>query len=227
MATPHDALFRSTFGQVEHVRSLLRWLAPPELATGIDWASLRAWPTAQSSERLRLQHADLLFAADWPGDAPVFFLLEHKAATTGDVVRQLHRYVVHIDAEWQRAHSTVPFVVPIVIRHGRGVFAARWRSFGGPGPPSPVAAALARFDPDVRILADDLEVATEHDLLERPLTPLARLTLLCLRFAARWTDTEMTAALERWAPLVAAVGRSRDATRGGVVVRTPPDRLVT
>jgi len=211
VATPHDALFRSTFGQVEHARSLLRFLAPPEVATGMTWASLRAWPTAQTSERLRLQHADLLFAADWPGgDAPIFFLIEHKAGAGSDVVRQVHRYVVHVDAEWQRAHSTVPFVVPVVIRHGRGTFAARWRSPGTEAP-SPVAAALARFDPQVRILVDDLELATEADLLARPLTPLAKLTLLCLRAAARATDAAMAAALERWAPLIAAVGRTREA----------------
>jgi len=212
VATPHDALFRSTFGQVEHVRSLLRFLAPPELATGMTWASLRAWPTAQSGERLRLQHADLLFLADWPGgDAPVFFLIEHKAAAGSDIVRQVHRYVVHVDAEWQRAHTTVPFVVPVVIRHGRGTFAARWRSPGTPEPPSPVAAALARFDPALRMLVDDLELATEADVLARPLTALAKLTLLCLRAATRATDAAIAAALERWAPLIAAVGRSRDA----------------
>jgi hypothetical protein len=49
LASPHDALFRFTFGMTGHARSLLLFLLPPPLAHAIDWTSLREWPATTPS----------------------------------------------------------------------------------------------------------------------------------------------------------------------------------
>ncbi len=47
MATPHDSLFRDTFGKTEHAAPLLRALLPAELVAAIDWTSLEPHPVPQ------------------------------------------------------------------------------------------------------------------------------------------------------------------------------------
>jgi predicted transposase/invertase (TIGR01784 family) len=116
VTNPHDALFRFTFGQVEHALGLLRLLVPRQLAAAIDWRALQAHPTTTADQGLRLHHADLLFQAELlgAGREPLFFLLEHKSAPDEALPRQLLRYVMHIVTGWQRAQPTVPHVVPVV-----------------------------------------------------------------------------------------------------------------
>jgi predicted transposase YdaD len=71
VTNPHDALFRFTFGQVEHALGLLRQLVPHRLAEAIDWSALHTHPTTTADQGLRLHHADLLFQAELIGALPV------------------------------------------------------------------------------------------------------------------------------------------------------------
>jgi hypothetical protein len=47
VSTPHDSLFRDTFGRPEHAAPLLRALIAPPLVAAIDWDSLCPEPQAQ------------------------------------------------------------------------------------------------------------------------------------------------------------------------------------
>jgi predicted transposase/invertase (TIGR01784 family) len=209
VATWHDTLFRFTFGQVRHARSWLRGLLPPKLAAAIDWRSLRPWPASRAGLDLRLHHGDLLFAARLRGSqVRVFFLIEHKSGPDPCLVRQLHRYVVHIASERSAGGDTAPFVIPVVVHHGRrplriAPFAAAREVRGA------VAAALDAFAPRLRILLDDLTRTSERALRRRRMSALARLTLLCLRSLPRLRDSEALAAIERWGDILRAANRAR------------------
>jgi predicted transposase YdaD len=209
VATWHDTLFRFTFGQVRHARPWLRSLLPPELAAAIDWRSLRPWPASRAGADLRLHHGDLLFVARLRGSqVRVFFLIEHKSGPDPALARQLHRYVVHIASDLPAGGDTAPFVIPVVVHHGRrplriAPFAAARELRGA------VAASLDAFSPRLRILLDDLAQLGERELRARPLPALARLTLLCLRWVPHLRDREVLAAIGRWGGLLRAAVRAR------------------
>jgi predicted transposase YdaD len=212
VANPHDALFRFTFSQVRHAADLLRFVLPQPILGAIEWDALQAYPTATADQGLRLHHADLLFQAELRGGrhGTLFFLLEHKSGPDEALLRQLLRYVMHIVTEWQRAWTTVPQVVPVVVHHGRRAFSVAWSAARIGECDAAAAASLRAFEPRLQFLLDDLTLATETEILARPLSAMARLTLLCLRFLAQMSDDAALQALERWGSLITEVETARD-----------------
>jgi predicted transposase/invertase (TIGR01784 family) len=234
LTNPHDALFRFTFSQVDHAEGLLRFLLPKRFIAEIDWTELHAYPTATADQSLRLHHADLLFQARVRGGhEPVLFLLEHKSAPDEALMRQLHRYVVHIVTEWQRTKTTVPHVVPVVVHHGRRKFAVAWSASRKTDSDRLFMEYLTTFQPRLQFLLDDLTICTEAMIRARPLSAMAQLTLLFLRFLPQMTDEAALRALGRWRALLTAVDatRERQLCRGALssylldVTNLPADRL--
>jgi hypothetical protein len=207
VATWHDTLFRFTFAQVRHARALLRCLLPRRLVAVIDWRTLRPWPASGTGPDLRLRHGDLLFTARLRGaQMRVFFLVEHKSGPDPGLLRQLHRYVVHIASERAAAGAEAPIIVPVVVHHGPRPLRLPPFSSASEGR---AGAAFAPFAPRLRILLDDLARHGERDLRSRPLPAMARLALLCLRSVPRLRDREVLAAIGRWADLLRAAARAR------------------
>jgi predicted transposase/invertase (TIGR01784 family) len=60
---PHDALFKSVFGEPEHARGVLRSVVPSALGEVLDWSTLTLRPGSFVDEALRPRHTDLLFSA--------------------------------------------------------------------------------------------------------------------------------------------------------------------
>ena len=60
---PHDALFKTIFGQPEHAAAELQHILPGHIAARIDWSSLTPQPGTYVDEELADQHSDLLFSA--------------------------------------------------------------------------------------------------------------------------------------------------------------------
>jgi hypothetical protein len=145
------------------------------------------------------------------GDETVFFLLEHKSWRDEGLLRQLHRYVTHVVTESQQGRTTVPHVVPVVVHHGMRKFVAAWSAPRKPDPHPVARPSLTQYQPRLQFVLDDLMVSTEADIMARPVSPMARLTLLCLRFLAKMTDEAALAALERWSSVIRAVDASRGA----------------
>jgi len=209
LATWHDTLFRFTFAQVRHARALLRCVLPRRLAAAIDWRTLRPWPASGTGPDLRLRHGDLLFTARLRrSQVRVFFLIEHKSGADPGLLRQLHRYVVHIASESAAGGATAPIVVPVVVHHGHRPL--RIAPFAVvPAARADVAATLAAYAPRLRIVLDDLAQLGERQLRERPLPAFARLTLLCLRSVPQMRDREVLAAIGHWGDLLRAAARAR------------------
>ncbi|MCA8977017.1 MAG: Rpn family recombination-promoting nuclease/putative transposase, partial [Planctomycetes bacterium] len=62
--SPHDALFRYTFGQPEHAAPLLRALLPPEVAAGLDWSTLTLLSGTRIDRSLGRRQTDLLYSIE-------------------------------------------------------------------------------------------------------------------------------------------------------------------
>src|ERR1700677_4709067 len=80
--TPHDALFRETFSDVEHAAGLLRHLLRRSIASRMQWSTLRLCPGSFVDRSLRSRHSDLLFTVRC-GDKEVYLylLLEHQSTS--------------------------------------------------------------------------------------------------------------------------------------------------
>ncbi len=98
--TPHDALFKRTFASPERAAALLRAKLPEDLASQIDWTTLRPVPGSFVNPRLASLYTDLLFSVRL-GDAELllYLLLEHRSQGARDMPFRLLEYVIEI---WRR-----------------------------------------------------------------------------------------------------------------------------
>ncbi len=80
-ATPHDALFKAAFSQVELAAEELRCVLPPELLADLDLASLTLESGSFVDEALRERHTDLLYSLELDGrSARIYVLFEHQSS---------------------------------------------------------------------------------------------------------------------------------------------------
>ena len=199
---PHDALFRSVFGDPELAGELLRSVLPAELGSAIDWTAMHRIDGSFVDEALAGHQADLLFAATAGGrPALLYLLLEHKAEEDRFTAFQLLRYVVRI---WERCRrenpqaTLLPAVLPVVFHHGRHPWrgpcdlAALLDTAGLP-------AAFVASQPTFSFAIDDLTAHSESDVRHRGLSVRALLPLLHLQWLRRRSDTAIL--LRSWLPL--------------------------
>lgn len=204
MATPHDALFKFTFGTPEHARGLLQTLLPPALVAAIDWDSLTLVPASEVDRDLDQHHADLLYTCTLAGRRVYLHILfEHRSHGGGCLPLDLLRYKTRIWEHQIRTDGRLSPILPVVVFHG----AAGWHAptdfahlFDDADWPADVRAALAPFVPNFRFVLDDLTRVPPEAMRARAVTSLARLSLLCLQ---RIRDAEDPyAEIERVADLV-------------------------
>jgi len=210
--SPHDALFRATFSDVEEAAPLLRSLLPAEVADAIDWSSLRLAPSELVDEALAERAADLLFAAELgTGEAIlVQLLLEHQSRFDPWMPFRLLEYIVRI---WQRHRQEVPdaiglpLVIPIVVAHDEGgwvrVGVERTELRSLYAAPPEVLTALEPHLVSLRFVLDDLSQVEECALASRGLGVFGQLVLQALRALRRSADP--LADLVRWLPTLAEV----------------------
>lgn len=128
MGTPHDSLFRDTFGKAEHAGPLLRALLPPVLAAAIDWDSLEPRPTPQVDEQQETQQTDALFAVRL-GRRPALLHVVFEHTTRPDRWLSL-RVLAYMVGIWKGLRRTrpaprlLPPILPVVVSFGR----RRWRA---------------------------------------------------------------------------------------------------
>ena len=201
MSTPHDTLFHSTFGRARHARGLLQSRLPGGVAVVVDWMSLRPAPERIDSLDLRLHTADVVHCAELLLDLSIYFLLEHSSVLVRALRQKLLRYAVHLG----RAGHVL---VCLVVYHG----SQPWREFQGSdarwlGLPVEARAALVALQARLDFLLIDLTAMAAADFRNPAYTPLAQLTLLCLRFLRGYDPAAALDAVDLWADLLRAVDR--------------------
>ena len=78
-SSPHDALFKESFGQADIARSELEVVLPAEVRAHLDLASLAVCPGSFADEELQQVHSDLLYAVRTKGggEGLVYVVFEH------------------------------------------------------------------------------------------------------------------------------------------------------
>jgi hypothetical protein len=181
--TPHDALFKAAFGQVDVARSELDLVLPADVRRQLDLATLEVCPGSFVDEELRHAHADLLYTTRTADgrDALVYVLFEHQSSFDARMPLRLLRYMVRIWERWLVYHpssSTLPVVLPVVLHHGQ----ASWQAapdFASMVDASPeLLDAVRPYQPLFRFVLDDLAEAAADALASRALHAFGRLVQL-------------------------------------------------
>lgn len=124
MHSPHDALFRFTFGQPEHAAGLLQTVLPGSVVTSMDWTSLQAIPGTRIDEQLRRHQSDLAFTVCSAGrEVLIYVLIEHKRRPERWAVLQLLDYVMGLWRELRKSRdgmSHLPRILPVLILQSEG-----------------------------------------------------------------------------------------------------------
>ncbi len=211
--SPHDALFKGVFSDLQHARPLLQAALPEGLSRAINWSALELRPGSFVDEALRARHSDLLFSTRL-NESPLFLylLFEHQSTADPWMPLRLLRYMLAI---WQRHFEEaprsrrLPIVVPIVIHHSeRGwTFDPAFESLFDLDAEG-LGEALS-YVPRFRFVLDDVSHATDDDLRRRAVTSVAKLTLACLR-SSRAPET----LLEAFVPWLDLLQEVRQAPHG-------------
>jgi predicted transposase YdaD len=183
--TPHDALVKVIFSQVEHAAGLLRAALPPAIAARIDFSTLALRPGSFVDRQLRGRHTDLLFSATMAGrEALIYILFEHQSRVEALMALRLLQYMVRIWERHHRAHPEVhllPPIVPVVLHHSEGGWSASTTFQGLLDVDEATLAALGEHTVRLRFVLDDISEATDETLRGRAMTALGRVALWCLR----------------------------------------------
>ena len=84
VATPHDALFKSVFGDPRHAAVHMERFLPTAVVERLDLEALTLRPGSFVDQELREHHADLLFEAPFQegaGGAFLYLLFEHQSSS--------------------------------------------------------------------------------------------------------------------------------------------------
>jgi hypothetical protein len=216
--SPHDALFRHAFTQVEHATGLFRAILPPALVAKIHWPSLVLRPGSFVDKRLREEHSDLLWSAPIAGESLLLHLVtEHKAKSVRWAVLQLNGYV---NAIWRTELAAnprlrrLPLVVPILLHHGRRRWAAPRTLEGllaGPTLPTELRELLYAVQPKFAPIVVSMADWPAQHVRSLGLTVFGKLVCEALQRLPGASPDEVLATLRGWRDLVAAMASASSA----------------
>lgn len=203
----HDALFKSTFSQVEHAEGELRVVLPPALVSRIDFTTLTLCPGSFVDEVFQDRHTDLLFSASLTGkSAYLYVLLEHQSTEDALMPFRVLAYMVRIWEAFLKVEpgaKRLPAIVPIVLHHSERGWRVATALEELLDVDAETLAALGEHVPRFRFLLDDLSGQTDDALRARAMSALGRVALWCLRNAR--SPERLQSHLGRWADLVREV----------------------
>lgn len=183
--TPHDALFKFTFGDPEHARGILQTALPSEISRCVDWTTLELRSTGLVDDELSQRCTDLLFRADVLGhEARVLVLFEHQSQSDRWMPLRLLEYTLRIWNDWRRDHpgaSKLPAVIPVVLHHSQGGWRGATELHQLLDLDASTRVAWAPYLPNLRFVLDDLPSQSDEAIRSRALTELGKLVLLAMK----------------------------------------------
>ena len=211
MATSiHDALFKTTFSQVEHAAGELQAVLPPGLSARIDFATLALCPGSFVDEALKQRHTDLLFSAEVAGKkALLYVLFEHQSTVDPLMLFRLLAYMVriweeHVQSEPQA--TRLPAIIPVVLHHSRSGWTAKVAFEELLDIDATLLAEIGPYVPRFRCVLDDLGEESDEALRSRAMSALGRLALWCLKNSR--SPEQLVAQVGRWGELMRQVARA-------------------
>lgn len=181
-AQPHDAFFRSIFGDPAHAAAVLQTILPPQVAAHIDWPSLQPVHASMVSKELAQLHGDLLFKARLRDgrEAFLWLLFEHQSRVERWMSWRMTEMVFDFLRHWLDGHPDaeyLPAILTVLLYQGT----RPWRA-----PTS--LLELTDLSPEARrdlaphllsfsFVLDDLCAAEDKDIDARLMGPVPRLTL--------------------------------------------------
>ncbi|MGW5317316.1 Rpn family recombination-promoting nuclease/putative transposase [Nocardia thailandica] len=188
----HDTLFHGSMRRSAEAASVVRSLVSESLAAEIDWSAMEAVPTRFVSPELRNRFSDVLYRTRYRrgGEVYLYVLIKHQSRCDPMMPFRLLEYMVRIWNEHLESTGPadrLPAVIPVVVyANARGGGWSRSTELADLiDAPDIVREHLGPYLPRFRFLLDDLTRVDVGALQQRPLTPLARLTLFLLQEGPR------------------------------------------
>lgn len=188
---PHDALFKTLFG--EHatvVADALRALLPGPLFDALDLSTLERVDAELIDGDLRRRRADVLYRVQLAGHPVLIYLLfEQQQMPERLMAYRSGEYVFRIWGRLIRRHqkehgcppSSLPAVIPVVVHTGPRPWSAPRRIEDLIALPPALRSLVEPFVPRLTLLLDDLPAISDEALRARPADPLTRLGWLLFR----------------------------------------------
>jgi predicted transposase/invertase (TIGR01784 family) len=183
-SSPHDAIFKATFGQADLARSELELVLPPEVRAHLDLATLEIRPGSFVDPELQQAHTDLLYAVRTRTgeEGFVYVLFEHQSSHDGTMTFRILKYVVRIWEHFLKHHpgAKLPIVIPVLLHQGEPAWktAPELASMLDGSPE--LIEATRPFAPHFRFVLDDLAALSPAAVATRSLAPLPRLVQLAM-----------------------------------------------
>lgn len=206
-ATPHDALFKSTFSDPARAMDELRAVAPEQLVRHLDLASAEHVSGSFVDEALRQRHTDVLHRVKLAGrDAFAYLLLEHQSEPDPLMPYRLLRYMVRIWERWLEQTpdaKSLPIILPLVLSHAPQGWTAPRSMNALYDAPAQVLDDAGPWVPDFEFAVDDLSQQSDEALRGRTADALAKLVVMLLKHAR--TKDEISSLVLEWIDLVQTV----------------------
>ena len=120
---PHDAVFRSSFRDLEVAENFFRYCLPEKLRKHIDFKTLEITDGTYVDEKLKDRHSDIVYKIKIQGfPAFLYFLFEHQSKPDPMMLFRLVCYAVNLLKEYVDQHPKtriLPIVMPLVLYHGK------------------------------------------------------------------------------------------------------------
>lgn len=183
-SSPHDALFKRTFSNVENAAAELRAVLPPSIVAETDFETLKVVPGSFVNELYSEVHSDLLYEVQVRGRrALVYVLFEHQSTVEPLMPQRLLGYISRVlehHVEKKGGKMPLPVVLPVVLHHSESgwtrktdfhsLFDAELLSVDG------VAELVPRFE----FVLDDISRASDEELMRRAERETARIVPVVL-----------------------------------------------
>jgi predicted transposase/invertase (TIGR01784 family) len=219
---PHDALFHKVFSQLDNAAGQLRAVLPHQLASRIDWTSLRLEDGHYFDDQLAESQSDLLYSARIDGHlVTIYVLFEHQSSPEPWMPLRLHRYLNRVAERWRADHpeaTRLPPMLAVVLAHTEAGWTAAMSMHELFDLPDDLAPLLRPYLPQLRYIVDDLSARSDDELRARAMSALGIMALLFLRHGR--DKQGFLDLLRQWADLLRAVWHAQDGREAlGILVR--------
>ncbi|MBK8257098.1 MAG: Rpn family recombination-promoting nuclease/putative transposase [Polyangiaceae bacterium] len=191
-------------------RGELEFILPKEIASHVDWSTLRLVPGTFVDEALQANHSDLLYTVKLQGkECFIYLLWEHQSSPDRFLIFRQLKYTVRFLDEWLVDHpgaTHLPIVIPMVLAHGARAWTCPLSFEELLNIPEELKPSVLNYVPRFQVLIDDLCRETDEGLRARTLSSLASVALWCLKNA--FNTPELLRTIVHWRMLLQALNAS-------------------